>query len=95
QLVLVNHININTKWKQYGITIAGGNGRGNKLNQLNGPKGIYVDDDHQTIYIADWGNHRIVEWKYAAKNGQIVAGGNGNRNRSDQLNNPTDVIVDK
>ena len=58
-------------------------------------QGIYVDDDHQTIYIADWWNHRIVEWKYGAKNGQVVAGGNGKGNRIDQLNHPTDVIVDK
>ncbi|CAF1208143.1 unnamed protein product [Adineta steineri] len=95
QSALVNHININTKWTQHGITIAGGNGQGNQLNQLDGPEGIYVDDDHQTIYIADWGNHRIVEWKYGAKNGQVVAGGNGNGNGSDQLSFPTNVIVDK
>ncbi|CAF1381323.1 unnamed protein product [Adineta steineri] len=91
----IDHININTKWKQHGITIAGGNGDGNQLNQLSLPQGIYVDDDHQTIYIANYGNHRIVEWKYGAKNGQIVAGGNGKGNRSDQLNHPIDVIIDK
>jgi sugar lactone lactonase YvrE len=41
------------------------------------------------------GNHRIVEWKYNSKNGRVVAGGNGEGNRIDQLNEPTDVIVDK
>ncbi|CAF1394746.1 unnamed protein product [Adineta steineri] len=91
----VNPININTKWKQHGITIAGGNGYGNKLNQLPHPQGIYVDDDHQTIYIADFGNDRIVEWKYGANHGQVIAGGNGKGNGSDQLKCPTDVIVDK
>jgi sugar lactone lactonase YvrE len=55
--------------------------------------GIYVDDD-QTIYVADYDNHRIVKWKSDAKNGQIVAGGNGKGNRPDQLNMPTDIIVD-
>ncbi|CAF0853728.1 unnamed protein product [Adineta steineri] len=95
QSVLFNHINITTKWKQHGITIAGDNGYDNQLNQLDYPQGIYVDDDHQTIYIADCANHRIVEWKYGAKNGQVVAGGNRKGNRSDQLNNPRDVIVDK
>ena len=40
-------------------------------------------------------NHRIVEWKNGAINGQIVAGGNGKGNRNDQLNCPTNVIVDK
>ncbi|CAF1507353.1 unnamed protein product [Adineta steineri] len=95
QSLLLNHININTKWKQHGITIAGGNGKGNQLNQLNSPEGIYVDDDHQTLYIADHSNHRIVEWKYGAQNGQVVAGGNGKGNQSDQLNYPRDMIVDK
>ncbi|CAF0825655.1 unnamed protein product [Adineta steineri] len=95
QSSLVNHININTKWKQRGITIAGGNKRGNQLDQLFHPQGIYVDDDHQTIYIADFYNHRIVEWKYRAKNGQVVVGRNGKGSRSDQLNFPTGVIVDK
>ncbi|CAF4046764.1 unnamed protein product [Adineta steineri] len=91
----VSPIYTNTKWKQHGITIAGGNDVGNDLNQLNSPQGIYVHDDHQTIYIAEYWNHRIVEWKYGAKNGEVVAGGNGYGNRSDQLSFPTDVIVDK
>jgi sugar lactone lactonase YvrE len=88
-------ISINTKWKQNGTTIAGGNGIGSQLNQLYYPFGIYVDDDNQCIYIADRSNHRIVEWKLGAKMGQVVAGENGGRNRTDQLNGPTDVIVDK
>jgi sugar lactone lactonase YvrE len=90
------NIHSNTKWKQNGITIVGGNrcGYGYGLNQLFSPYGIYVDDD-QTIYIADCGNDRIVAWKYDSNNGQIVAGGNGQGNRTDQLNYPTDVILDK
>ncbi|CAF4007292.1 unnamed protein product [Adineta steineri] len=95
QSIPLNHFNINTKWRRHGITMAGGNGYGNQLNQLSQPRGIYVDDDHQTVYIADWLNHRIVVWKYRAKSGQVVAGGNGYGNRSDQLYFPTDVIVDK
>ena len=46
---------------------------------------MFIDDD-QTIYVAEWGNHRIVEWKSGATNGQVVAGGNGQGNRNDQLN---------
>ena len=72
-----SHININTKWKQYGLTIAGGNGKGNQLNQLSDPRGIYVaDDNDQCIYIADCGNDRIVARKYNTEFGQVVAGGN-------------------
>ncbi len=55
---------------------------------------MFIDDD-QTIYVADYGNHRIVEWKSDANNGRIVAGGNGEGNRNDQLNGPTKMIVDK
>jgi sugar lactone lactonase YvrE len=55
---------------------------------------MFIDDD-QTIYVADYDNHRIVEWKSGANNGQIVAGGNGQGYRNDQLNRPTKVIVDK
>ncbi|CAF1327613.1 unnamed protein product [Rotaria sordida] len=57
--------------------------------------GICIDDDEQMIYIAGTSNHRILEWKYGATNGRIVAGGNGPRDRVDQLNNPKDVVVDK
>jgi sugar lactone lactonase YvrE len=90
----LTNIHSNTKWKQNGITIAGGNRQGNGLNQLSCPFGFYVDDD-QTIYIADYANDRIVAWKCDSKNGQVVAAGNGDGNRTDQLNGPTDVIVDK
>ncbi|CAF1370426.1 unnamed protein product [Adineta steineri] len=82
------------KWKQNAITVAGGNEKGQQLNQLMGPHGIFIDEK-KNIFIADCSNHRIVEWKCNAKQGQIIAGGNGKGNRIDQLNLPTDVIVDQ
>jgi sugar lactone lactonase YvrE len=84
-----------TKWKQNGITVAGGNGQGSQLNEFHWPKNIHVDDDNQCMYIVDWGNDRIFEWKFGAKNGKVVAGGNDRGNRTDQLNQPMDVILDK
>ncbi|CAF1214680.1 unnamed protein product [Adineta steineri] len=89
------NINNNTKWKHNGSTIAGGYGEGSQTNQLYWPYGIYVDDDEQMIYIADYGNDRVVKWKHGAYYGQVVAGGNGRGTRKDQLNLPTDVILDK
>ncbi|CAF0912204.1 unnamed protein product [Adineta steineri] len=83
-----------SKWKQNTITVAGGNGQGQQLNQVNSPEGIVIDKN-KNIFIADCNNHRIVEWKYNAKEGQIIAGGNGQGNRMDQLSWPTDVIVDE
>ena len=68
---------------------------GNQLNQLYFPYGIYVDDDNQSIYIADYLNDRIVKWKHDAKSGEVVAGRNREGNRMDQLSYPTDMIVDK
>jgi sugar lactone lactonase YvrE len=55
---------------------------------------VYIDDD-QTIYVADSRNHRIVKWKSDAINGQIAVGENGQGNRTDQLNRPIKVIIDK
>ena len=85
----------NARWSQHGVTVAGGNGRGNAVNQLDLPFGLDIDDDNQSIVIADWRNHRIVEWKMGANNGKVVAGGRGQGNRLDQLQFPTDVLIDK
>ncbi|CAF1238191.1 unnamed protein product [Adineta steineri] len=82
------------KWKQNGITVAGGNGQGQELNQLNRPLGIFIDKN-KNIIIVDVYNHRIVEWKHNAKEGKIIAGASGKGLRMDQLNGPTDVIVDQ
>ena len=75
--------------------MAGGNGRGNALNQLNFPYGLDIDDDNQSIVIADWLNHRIVEWKMGASNGKVIVGGQGQGNRFDQLFGPINVLIDK
>ncbi|CAF1293538.1 unnamed protein product [Didymodactylos carnosus] len=82
---LSTDIHPNARWQKNGLTVAGGNGYGNGINQLYYPWGLYVDDDDQTIYIADASNHRIVEWKWGATSGQVVAGGNGQGNGTHQL----------
>lgn len=95
-VVISSHsIHQNLKWKQSASTVAGGNGEGIQLNQLSEPHGIYIDDDHRFIYIADCGNHRVVRWTFSAKTGQVVAGGNGKGGQLDQLNDPRDVLVDR
>lgn len=86
-------IDINAKWIASGLTIAGGNGPGNDSNQLANPQGIYLHDD-RILYIADFSNHRIMEWTLGETSGKVVAGGNGRGNADDQLCNPSDVIVD-
>ena len=59
------------------------------------PFGLDIDDDNQSIVIADFDNHRIVEWKIGASNGKVIAGDQGHGNRLDQLYRPTDVLIDK
>ncbi|CAF3705199.1 unnamed protein product [Rotaria socialis] len=84
----------NARWKKNGLTVAGGNGQGNGINQLSNPLGLYIDDD-QTVYVADANNHRIVEWKLGAMSGQVIDGGNEEGSWAHQLSKPTDVIFDK
>ncbi|CAF1185236.1 unnamed protein product [Adineta steineri] len=82
------------KWKQNAVTMAGGNGKGQELNQLHSPRGIFIDKK-KSIFIADYENHRVVEWKCNAKEGQTIAGGDRWGNHMHQLYCPTDVIVDQ
>ncbi|CAF3168779.1 unnamed protein product [Rotaria sp. Silwood2] len=82
------------RWTPNGVTVAGGHGYGSSTNQLWDPEGLFIDDD-ETVVIADCVNDRIIQWKMGATSGQIVAGGNGQENRLDQLNRPADVLIDK
>ncbi|CAF2045397.1 unnamed protein product [Rotaria magnacalcarata] len=89
------NISVNATWVQKGVTVAGGKGQGNTTNKLYSPRGLFVDDD-QTVVIADMWNHRIIQWKKdGTTNGQIVAGGKGQGNGLNQLNSPTDVLIEK
>ena len=91
---MIINIPPNAGWRSNATTIAGGNGFGNGISQLSGPRGLYVDED-QTVYVADQFNHRIMEWKWGKRNGRIVAGGNGQGNGAHQLDRPYSVVVDE
>jgi hypothetical protein len=77
--ILYFSLHVDTKWKQVGITLAGGNGQGDKVNQLDLPFSIFIDHD-RTIYITNYSNHRMVEWKSNVKNGKTVVDENGKGN---------------
>ncbi|CAF1038903.1 unnamed protein product [Adineta steineri] len=85
------------RWKigEYneGIVVAGGNGKGNQLNQFNCPTFIFVDED-ESVYISDKDNHRVMKWRKDAKEGIVVAGGNGQGKKFNQFSYPQGVIVD-
>ncbi|CAF1101962.1 unnamed protein product [Rotaria sordida] len=94
QQLMVPNIPANAQWPYSGVTVAGGQEYGNATNQLWSPHALFMDDD-QTMIIADTFNHRIMQWKMNDTNGEVVAGGRGRGNRLDQLNLPTDVLIDK
>ncbi|CAF1318258.1 unnamed protein product, partial [Rotaria sp. Silwood1] len=93
-IVVIPNIPIDARWSQSGKTVAGGNGQGYATNQLNRPQGLFVNNDH-TMIIADYKNHRIIQWKMDDNNGQVVAGGKGLGKRLDQFSYPSDVLIDK
>lgn len=74
--------------------VAGGNGRGNAMNQLWSPYNLFVDDE-QTIFIVDRGNNRIIKWRAGAQQGELVIESKGFGNDDDQLYKPMGVTVDE
>ncbi|CAF4338925.1 unnamed protein product [Rotaria magnacalcarata] len=88
-------IPVNARWAQHGVTVAGELQNDYMTYQLCLPYSFCIDDDSQTMIIADYGNDRIVQLKMNSRNGEILAGGGGVGTQLDQLNQPTDVIIDK
>ncbi|CAM2725125.1 unnamed protein product [Rotaria socialis] len=76
-----------------GTLVAGGNGEGDGLNQLNWPASLFVDRDH-SVYVSDTWNHRVMKWVEGAKEGIVIAGGQGKGNALTQLSSPTGLFVD-
>ena len=72
-----------------GIVVAGGQGRGNKLNQLDTPQGVIVNEMGD-VYVADQGNCRVMCWPLGSNEGRVVVGGGG----SDQLGGPKGLSFD-
>ena len=70
-----------------GTVVAGGNGKGSGLNQLNQPYGIFIDSS-KTIYVADYRNYRVMKYAPGNTSGEIVGGS------LKFFGNPTDVVKD-
>jgi sugar lactone lactonase YvrE len=68
-----------------GKVVAGGNGQGNRLNQLSSPRHVFVDREH-SVYVSDYLNGRVMKWKEGATQGIVVAS---------QLSCPQGVVVDQ
>ncbi|CAF3203129.1 unnamed protein product, partial [Rotaria sp. Silwood2] len=80
--------------KARGTVVAGGNGQGLRLNQLNFPTYLFVDRNY-TIYVSDSCNHRVVKWIKGITEGIVVAGGHGQGENVNQMSHPQGVIVDE
>ncbi|CAF5089436.1 unnamed protein product [Rotaria sp. Silwood1] len=77
-----------------GIVVAGGQGKGNSLTQLNSPQEVVVDQ-LGTVYVADFGNHRIMRWPKGATQGSVIVGENGQGAQSNQLDGPIGLSFDR
>ena len=87
-----------------GTIVAGGNGQGRRLDQLDHPYWIFVDHDH-SVYVSDWNNHRVMKWIKDSKEGIVVAGGEGEGTivlgghgqgaQSNQFNGPVALAFDR
>ncbi|CAF4283764.1 unnamed protein product, partial [Rotaria sordida] len=120
-----------------GQVVAGGNGQGNRLDQLDWPTDVLIDKETDSLIICDLGNRRVVRWSHRSgttqgeilidniwcfglamdnqrylyisdtdkhevrryqigdKNGNLVAGGNGEGAGLNQLNSPYYIFVDQ
>ena len=77
-----------------GVILAGSSGPGSAADQLLQPFGNFMAGN-QTLYIADYGNHRIQKWPAGATSGITVAGVTGSAGSSlAQLKNPIAIAVD-
>ena len=64
------------KWEigaTVGQIVAGGNGPGNKNDQLNHPQDVVVDKGRNCLFICDTGNGRVVQWPlHGARSGKTI-----------------------
>ncbi len=78
-----------------GVTVAGyGNGTGGSaLNALMSPWGLALDAN-DSLYVADYNNHRVMKIELGSLTGLIVAGTGVTGNNATQLCAPTELAVD-
>ena len=51
------------QWSQDGVTVAGVSGEsGSSSSTLRGPRGIFIYQPDDTLYVADAGNHRVMKF---------------------------------
>ncbi|CAF2072465.1 unnamed protein product, partial [Rotaria magnacalcarata] len=74
--------------------VAGGQGGGSALTQLHYPYVIFVDM-LGTLYVAEYGNHRVMRWTQGANQGTVIVGGNGGGAGANQFNSAIGLSFDR
>ena len=78
-----------------GTVAAGGNGAGSLSTQLNSPYAVCFDSSSNSLVIANYDSHTIVQWVIGSSSWTVVAGFIGTSgNTAVMLQDPTDVILD-
>ena len=79
-----------------GVLVAGGNGRGNNINQLNYPLAIYFESISNSLIIANAASHNIVRWRIGENNWTLITGNlNASRGSSpSSFSDPYGLTVD-
>ncbi len=84
--------NVEVKQNPRVVVVAGGNGLGDALDQLNFPSSLDVDNAGN-LFITDQFNHRVVKWSVNSVEGTLVAGGIGQGSSLLQLDNPYGIFI--
>ncbi|CAF4118860.1 unnamed protein product [Rotaria sp. Silwood2] len=82
------------KDKKQGITVAGDQGLGNSLSQLQNSHGIIVNQAG-IVYVADCCNNRIMRWSQKLTEKNVIIGRNGEGNQMNQLSSPIGLSFDR
>jgi hypothetical protein len=85
------------KWTPGGgaaVTVAGGNGAGAGLNQLNAPLAVVVGAG-DTVFVLEYSNNRVTKWAPGASQGIVAAGNNGAGPGLNQLSGAHGMAIDQ
>ena len=52
-------------------------------------------ETREAFLVAEFANNRVVRWRAGAREGEVVAGGNGSGDRLDQLSRPWGTAVER
>ncbi|CAF1608050.1 unnamed protein product [Rotaria magnacalcarata] len=83
-----------TTWESNGKTVAGGNGPGSALNQLNSSYGIVVDSNN-VLFVSDYLNHRVIKWEQGASHGILHIGELCGTNTNEEFCYPSAITFNK